>query len=97
MLKEIFEQPRYAMQAINNGGRLESNITVKLGGLDNHKILLMTLDNIIILGCGTSYNAGLWAIKLFKSLEIFNTVTIYDGAEFEESDIPKNGRTGFIA
>jgi hypothetical protein len=44
------------MQAINNGGRLESNITVKLGGLDNHKILLMTLDNIIIFHSFYNYS-----------------------------------------
>lgn len=96
MLKEIEEQPEAIIRAINNGGRIESNSRVKLGGLDMYKSVLLKLNHIIILGCGTSYHSGLWSLDIFKKLDIFYTVTAYDGAEFNVKDIPKNGETGVI-
>jgi glucosamine--fructose-6-phosphate aminotransferase (isomerizing) len=96
MLKEIMEQPDAIIRAINNGGRIESNSSVKLGGLEQNKNVLMKLNHIIILGCGTSYHSGLWASDIFKKLNIFETVTVYDGAEFNVKDIPKSGETGII-
>jgi len=96
LLKEIEEQPQSALMAINNGGRIASESTVKLGGLDINRELLLTINHLIILGCGTSYNAGLWSTSIFKELEIFDTVSIYDGAEFNECDIPRGGVTGII-
>ncbi|MCX8483374.1 MAG: SIS domain-containing protein, partial [Crocinitomicaceae bacterium] len=36
------------------------------------------------------------SMKTFKQLEIFETVSIYDGAEFTEYDIPKRGKTAII-
>lgn len=96
MEKEIREQPDAVTRALNNGGRIESSCTVKLGGLDGAKPRLLELDHLILLGCGTSYNAGLWSLPLFKSLDIFDTVGIYDGAEFSVGDIPKRGKTGLV-
>lgn len=96
MLKEIEEQPGAIIRAINNGGRIESISRVKLGGLDLCKSELMKLNHIILLGCGTSYHSGLWSLDIFKNLDIFDTVTAYDGAEFNVKDIPKNGKTGVI-
>uniref|UniRef100_A0A6C0DQE5 Glutamine--fructose-6-phosphate aminotransferase [isomerizing] n=1 Tax=viral metagenome TaxID=1070528 RepID=A0A6C0DQE5_9ZZZZ len=96
MLKEIFEQPESIQRALNNGGRIESNITVKLGGLDQCRQRLLELNHIILLGCGTSFHAGLWSLELFKKLDIFDTVSIYDGADFSDYDIPKKGKTGLI-
>ena len=96
MLKEIEEQPEAIIRAMNNGGRIESNSRVKLGGLDMYKSVLLKLNHIIILGCGTSYHSGLWSLDIFKNLDIFYTVTAYDGAEFNVKDIPKNGETGVI-
>jgi len=95
-IKEIMEQPDAILRAINNGGRILSNSQVKLGGLDSNKSNLIDIDNIILLGCGTSYNSGLWALDIFKSLDIFDIVCIYDGADFEKKDIPKRGKTGVI-
>jgi glucosamine--fructose-6-phosphate aminotransferase (isomerizing) len=54
------------------------------------------VQNIIILGCGTSYFAGLYGMHYFKQLCNFNTVQVYDGAEFSEIDITKLGNTSFI-
>ena len=96
MLKEIMEQPDSIMRSMNNGGRIKSNISVILGGLDANKEQLMKLNHIILLGCGTSYNAGLWSMDIFKSLEIFDTVNIFDGAEFQMKDCPKKGAIGII-
>lgn len=96
MEKEIMEQSISVSRALNNGGRIESNVTVKLGGLESHKDILQDLNHLILLGCGTSFNAGLWSLNMFKSLEIFDTITIYDGAEFNIYDIPRNGKTGLV-
>jgi glucosamine--fructose-6-phosphate aminotransferase (isomerizing) len=96
MLKEIMEQPDSINRALNNGGRIENNISVKLGGLDSCKTRLLDTDHLIILGCGTSYNAGLWAMDIFKSLDIFDTIVCYDGAEFNIKDIPKKRKSAVI-
>jgi glucosamine--fructose-6-phosphate aminotransferase (isomerizing) len=96
LLKEIMEQPDCIIRAINNGGRIENNVCVKLGGLDLNKARLLTINHLVLLGCGTSYHAGLWSLDIFKTLDIFDTVVVYDGAEFQIKDIPKKGTTGVI-
>lgn len=95
-LKEIMEQPECILRAIGNGGRILNDSCVKLGGLDNNIDELSKLDDIIILGCGTSYHAGMLGLHYFKDLCDFNTVQLFDGAEFTERDIPKYNRTGLI-
>ena len=69
---------------------------VKLGGLDRQKTELLELNNLILLGCGTSYFAGMCGIKYFKELCKFSSIQLIDGAEFELNDIPKSGKTGLI-
>ena len=91
MLKEIMEQPDAVVRAINNGGRIESETTVKLGGLDKYKDALDKADHLILLGCGTSYHSGMFAMSIFKSLRTFVTVSLYDGADFNEKDVPNSG------
>ena len=95
-LKEINEQPDVILNSINKGGRIKSASEVKLGGLEGHVDSLRNIDNIIILGCGTSYFAGLYGMYFFKQLCKFNTVQVFDGAEFNEQDIPIIGNTSFI-
>ena len=94
--KEIYEQVDSSLRAISLGGRLLSNNKVKLGGLMDHKKQLLEIENLIILGCGTSYFAGLCGKKYLKDLCDFNSVQVIDGAEFELNDIPKNGKTGLL-
>lgn len=96
MIKEIYEQSISIERAMNNGGRILSNTTVKLGGLDSMKKDLLNIDHLIILGCGTSYNAGLWSTSLFKQYDTFETVSCIDGAEFTINDIPKKNKTAII-
>jgi len=95
-IKEIFEQPDVVLNTINKGGRIKNKSEVKLGGLEQHYDLLKNINNIIILGCGTSYFAGLYGMDYFKKLCNFNTVQTIDGAELNDYDIPRIGNTAFI-
>jgi glucosamine--fructose-6-phosphate aminotransferase (isomerizing) len=96
MIKEIREQPEAVLRAINNGARISSETTVKLGGLDLCRDLLVDSDHLILLGCGTSFHAGLWSLDLFKSLYIFDTISLYDGADFSAKDVPLKGKTAVV-
>jgi glucosamine--fructose-6-phosphate aminotransferase (isomerizing) len=95
-LKEIYEQPNVVLNSINKGGRIKNKSEVKLGGLEQHTDSLKCINNIIILGCGTSYFAGLYGMYFFKNICKFNTVQVFDGAEFNDFDIPNIGNTAFI-
>ena len=95
-IKEIYEQKDSCLRAISFGGRLLSSDMVKLGGIDKKKDILKDINNLILLGCGTSYNAGLCGLNYFKELCIFNTIQIFDGAEFKMQDVPLIGKTALI-
>lgn len=95
-IKEIYEQPNSVLRALGNGGRIFDASNVKLGGLDGYLEDLRDIDNLIILGCGTSLHAGLYSSHLIKKISGFNTVTVLDGADFNTYDIPKNGSTAVI-
>lgn len=95
-IKEIMEQPESINRALGMGSRIYDDYSVKLGGLDVMKDELMDVQNIILLGCGTSYHAGLIGTYFIKEICDFNTVSIFDGAEFTSKDIPKYGRTAAI-
>ncbi len=64
MLKEIFEQPRAVRDTI--AGRVK-NGRVLLEDLDLTDDDIDAIDNITIIGCGTSYHAGLVARELIES------------------------------
>ena len=95
-IKEIYEQPNTIYNTINRGGRIKNNNEVKLGGLEEHLSILKNINNLILLGCGTSYHAGLYGMYYLKTLCNFNSVQVFDGAEFNNYDIPKIGTTAFI-
>ena len=92
-LKEIYEQPKSILSAINNGARILDN-NIKLGGLNILKNALVSnkIEHIILLGCGTSYHACMIAKYYFDDC-LFNTIQVFDASEFSKSDIPKNGKT----
>lgn len=92
-IKEIKEQIDSSLRAISLGGRLLSTNQVNLGGLRDNEESLNEIDNLIILGCGTSYHAGMFGIHFFKEICDFNCVQLFDGAEFTQHDIPKKGKT----
>lgn len=95
-LKEIYEQSETIKRAIGNGGRIINESDVKLGGLEQNKNKLMEIDNLILLGCGSSLNAALIGEQYFKELCHFNTVKTIDASLFSKYDIPKQGITGLI-
>lgn len=58
MLKEIFEQPKSVKDSMR--GRINANEgKVFLGGIKDYENVLAEAKRIIIVGCGTSYHAGL--------------------------------------
>jgi glucosamine--fructose-6-phosphate aminotransferase (isomerizing) len=67
MLKEIFEQPEAVENALR--GRLNhAEGVAKLGGLESVQDRLQQARHLIIISCGTSYYAGLFARYVFESL-----------------------------
>lgn len=67
MLKEIFEQPRAIEDTFR--GRISHNPhKIHLGGLYNVMDKLISAKRIIIIGCGTSWHAGLVGEYLFEEL-----------------------------
>lgn len=88
-LKEIFEQPEAISRSLNHGGRLLSRDTVMLGGMEQHRETLSTVRHLVICACGTSYYAGLFGARLMRSLRAFDTVQVFDAAEFSAEDLPR--------
>jgi glutamine---fructose-6-phosphate transaminase (isomerizing) len=67
MLKEIFEQPRSIRDSMR--GRLNaSKGIVSLGGIIDYEQRFINARRIIIVGCGTSWHAGLVGEYLFEDL-----------------------------
>jgi glucosamine--fructose-6-phosphate aminotransferase (isomerizing) len=67
MLKEIFEQPEAVENALR--GRLNhSEGVAKLGGLESVRDRLQQARHLIIISCGTSYFAGLYARYVFETM-----------------------------
>jgi glutamine---fructose-6-phosphate transaminase (isomerizing) len=95
-IKEIHEQYESSLRTISFGGRIINDTNVKLGGLIQHQEKLKTIDNMIFLGCGTSFFAAQVGINYMKKNTNFNTVQLFDGAEFEKHDIPKKGDTALV-
>tara|TARA_B110000908_G_C10259217_1_gene457906 strand:+ start:1506 stop:3326 length:1821 start_codon:yes stop_codon:yes gene_type:complete len=62
----------------------------------NNKYQTLYLDNIILLGCGTSYYACMLGEIYLKNIKYFSMVRAYDASIFTEFDIPTKGRTGII-
>lgn len=72
MLKEIYEQPNCLRDAMS--GRLIANAEhpennrIVLSALRDYRDRLVNARNIIILGCGTSWHAGLIGKQLIESI-----------------------------
>jgi len=67
MLKEIFEQPKSIRDTVR--GRLDMQTgAVKMAGLDSISDALLEAQRILIIGCGTSWHAGLVGEYLLEDL-----------------------------
>lgn len=67
MLKEIYEQPS-VIRDTYRGRLLADQGIIKLGGLEDHIQKFVNANRIIIIGCGTSWHAGLVAEYIFEDL-----------------------------
>ena len=76
MIKEIFEQPRSIADSMR--GRLRAgDAHLTLGGLNSYLDKLAEAGRIVIVGCGTSWHAGLVAEYLFEELARINVEVEY--------------------
>lgn len=96
IIKEIYEQTISIENATNNGGRLLQN-TTRLGGLDEIKDSLLEIDDLIIIGCGSSFNAGNIGKKYFQYLNCFNHVDVIDSSELDKTDFSCKFKTGLLS
>ena len=72
MLKEIYEQPKTLRDSLSGRINLEMN-TVSLSGVIDHKDKFLNARRIIIVGCGTSWHAGLvgeYAIEEYARIPV---------------------------
>jgi glucosamine--fructose-6-phosphate aminotransferase (isomerizing) len=67
MLKEIFEQPRSILDSMRGRVHPETGL-ISLGGINEYLPKIINAKRIIILGCGTSWHAGLVAEYLIEEL-----------------------------
>lgn len=67
MLKEIFEQPQSIRDSMRGRLRAKEGI-VSLGGIRDYERKLVNAERIIIVGCGTSWHAGLVGEYLIEEL-----------------------------
>jgi len=94
--KEIFKQSESMIKCLNNGKRILNDEEVILGGLNQFKDKLKEIDNLIMLGCGSSYYASLLGKFYFKELTNLNIILPINACEFELNDIPKLGKTAIL-
>lgn len=67
MLKEIFEQPSTIHDCLR--GRLDASAgTITMSGVQNNIEHFKKAQRIIIVACGTSWHAGLWAEYVIEEL-----------------------------
>ncbi|ADB38674.1 glutamine--fructose-6-phosphate transaminase (isomerizing) [Spirosoma linguale] len=67
MLKEIFEQPRSIADSMRGRVQAQEGL-LQLGGLRDYLDKLAKSKRIVIIGCGTSWHAGLVAEYIFEEL-----------------------------
>ena len=80
MIKEIFEQPKSILDTVR--GRLNFKTgEVKMAGLDAISDKLLNAQRIIVIGCGTSWHAGLVGEYLIEDLARVPVEVEY-GSEF---------------
>ena len=91
MLKEIFEQPHSALDAMR--GRLNTEeCTAKLGGLNMTPAQLRDVTRIVLMGCGTALHAALVGEYLIEQLASI-PVEVEFASEFRHRNTPMSGNT----
>jgi glucosamine--fructose-6-phosphate aminotransferase (isomerizing) len=83
------EQPQAISRALNLGGRIDRDGQIKLGGLDQNAANMLSIRNLVMAACGTSYYASLYGAQLMRSLQAFDTVQPIDAAELSNDFLPR--------
>ncbi len=83
MLKEIFEEPRTVRDTLR--GRLTDDGRITLPGLPFTPTDWQRFKRIVLVGCGTAYNAGVVGKRLFEQL-LRRPTEVGIASEFRYSD-----------
>jgi glucosamine--fructose-6-phosphate aminotransferase (isomerizing) len=76
MLKEIFEQPSTIQETMRGRLVVEEGFS-KLGGLNLSREELLSIDQVVITACGTSWHSGLIGEMYIEELARIRTETEY--------------------
>ena len=91
MLKEIFEQPK-TLRDVTRGRLLEEEGNAKLGGITISDEELLSVDQIVISACGTSWHAALIGEYMLEELARLPTKVEY-ASEFRYKNPVVDGNT----
>jgi len=80
MLKEIYEQPKSVYDSMRGRIHPDKKI-IRLGGIEPYENHILEADRIIMVGCGTSWHAGLVGEYLIEELARIPVEVEY-GSEF---------------
>lgn len=91
LLKEIMEQPT-TLRSTLNGRVIPSENRAQLGGLNLTTDELRNIEHVVIVGCGTSYYAGMLASYYLEQLVDGLTVDVEIASElrYRSFHLPKN-------
>lgn len=95
MLKEIFEGPDVVRSAFRGRLKAKEGI-IKLGGLQPLNGRMKDIKRLIILGCGTSYYAGLVGEYIFEEIAQLPT-EVHIASEFRYRSEPFEEKTAALA
>ncbi|MDA8626459.1 glutamine--fructose-6-phosphate transaminase (isomerizing) [Flavobacteriaceae bacterium] len=84
MLKEIHEQPKAIIDTFRGRLKLNKGI-IKLSGIDNNLKKFTSANKITIIGCGTSWHAGLVGEYIFEKISRISVEVEY-ASEFRYRD-----------
>lgn len=91
LLKEIMEQPT-TLQSTLNGRVIPAENRARLGGLNLTDNELRQIEHVVIIGCGTSYYAGMLASYYLEQLVDGLTVDVEIASElrYRSFNLPKS-------
>ena len=94
MIKEINQQKNIIQNITCNGSRIKNN-NIIFGGIDKYKNKILECDNLVLLGCGTSYHSCLYSMYHIKKMCKFKHIVAIDACNYEEYLIP-NGKNCYV-
>ncbi len=87
-IKEIMEQPEAISRTLNYGGRFGPDGSVRLGGLDMNRDVMLDIKHLVMAACGTSLYASMYGQLMMQRLGVFETVQAVDASELFSEGLP---------